>query len=114
MDNIIKFLENSNWINAKTYQSFAPHEYIIIENNSRDIILEIGKIIYEKNINTISYYRWKREWRCLYLEPYIYWFHAKPLNNTHVNALYNKDWNIVTIDKYFNDVKVLNRRLWKI
>lgn len=113
MDKINKYLQNAKWINAKTYQKFAPHEYTLIKNDDRKIILAIGKIIYEKNINTISYNRWNREWRCLYIEPYIYWFHAKAFNNTHVNALYGTKWNIVSISKYINDVKVLNRTIWK-
>lgn len=113
MDNIRNFLESCIWTNAKTYENFAPHEYIIINNNNREIIKHIGEIIYKKNINTITVNRWNREWRYLYLKPYVYWFHAKAFNNKEVNALYDKKWIIVPIDKYLTDVKILNRTKWK-
>jgi len=113
MDNIKKYLEAQMWTNAKTYEKFAPHEYIVISNN-RNIIKEIGIEIYTKNINTIPVFRWNREWRYLHIQPYVYWFHAKPLNNTHVIALYGKKWETVTIDKYLSDVKILNRTKWKV
>jgi len=105
MVDIKSFLEAQIWTNAKTYEKFAPHEYILV-NKCRDIIRQVGNEIYCKNINTIPVYRWNREWRYLYIKPYVYWFHAKPLND--------KKWETVTIDKYLSDVKVLNRTKWKV
>lgn len=113
MVDIKSFLEAQIWTNAKTYEKFAPHEYILV-NKCRDIIRQVGNEIYCKNINTIPVNRWNREWRYLYIKPYVYWFHAKPLNDTHVIALYGKKWETVTIDKYLSDVKVLNRTKWKV
>lgn len=43
-DSVSSFIETSEWVFAKTYKDFAPHEYVVV-NSSDDIVKHFTTLI---------------------------------------------------------------------
>ena len=79
MNKIKIFIENSNWIFAKTYAKTWPHEYIVRDQINEDIFLQLVEQIqnhgyqgkfYHKNITYFDYLN------------KVYWTMGAPINET--------------------------------
>lgn len=71
------FIDNSTWIFAKTYAETWPHEYIVQENVSNELFLELADFI-DKNGYTDHFY----DKRVIYFDHkgYVYWHMENIIN----------------------------------
>lgn len=74
-----KFIENNNWIFAKTYEKTAPHWYIVVDNLSPKARKEANWFIgYIKIAGTAKRF-FSKVYTYLFLGDYKYW--AMPGDN---------------------------------
>ncbi|MFA6023545.1 MAG: hypothetical protein WC781_05645 [Candidatus Pacearchaeota archaeon] len=76
-----EFIKNSNWIFAKTYADFAPHEYVVRNNFNFNIFQKLVIFIRERGVcrkwgNRIGMY--------LDYNGHSYWTMGNPINQTTI------------------------------
>ena len=83
-----KFIDNNNWIFAKTYAKTAPHEYLIYDKLDEETQKEYNwfiKQIEEKGVNEKFY---QITFRYLYFDGMKYWIHGAGEND---RGILNRD-----------------------
>ena len=83
-----KFIDNNNWIFAKTYAKTAPHEYLIYDKLDEETQKEYNwfiKQIEEKGIDKKFY---QITFRYLYFDGMKYWIHGAGEND---RGILNRD-----------------------
>jgi hypothetical protein len=81
-DNLKSFIENSNWIFAKTYAKTWPHEYIIQNKVNNELYLELAN-----HIDQFGHENYFYKMKQIYFEynGYTYW-HMGNIINRCLNA----------------------------
>lgn len=94
MDKFREFINKQDWVFAKSYANFAPHEYIVrrmIEGNDQEFI---DAVIYIRE-NGIPMYFWKKKYIYLPLDGMLYWTMGDPIEETElINRCYIEDCEI--------------------
>jgi len=67
---IVKFLNQQNWIFAKTYAKTSPHWYIVKNDGNSQMIDEISELIKKEGYNELYQ---GFTYRCLKIESHKYW-----------------------------------------
>jgi|SRR3989344_3275352 len=83
-----KFIDNNNWIFAKTYAKTAPHEYLIYDKLDEETQKEYNwfiKQIEEKGVDEKFY---QITFRYLYFDGMKYWIHGAGEND---RGILNRD-----------------------
>lgn len=87
-------VSNFNFRYAKTYTNKAPHEYIIVEYDSKDIelIRALNKYI-QDNPDEIEVF-WNKEYPVLFVEGYKYW----TVEDYSITNILNRNWDFKNED----------------
>lgn len=99
-----EFVNNFDWIFAKTYAKKAPHEYIVkTKISDPDLRKKFDEVvIYIREAGFDAYY-FKRRGKYYVLDDYYYWTMGAPVNET-----------IILNRAKLSDYKLINGRwLWK-
>ena len=76
-DEVKSFIENSEWIFAKTYAKTWPHEYIVQEQVDDDLFIKLAEHIdsfgHEENFYT-------KRMTYFYYDGYVYWHMENIIN----------------------------------
>lgn len=86
-----EFVEKQKWINAKTYEAFAPHEYILRKNmRGKDYFTFLDFAIYINEKGYTKLFMGKR-YTCYDIGNYRYWTMDKVIKETNlINRVLNK------------------------
>ena len=81
------FIEESNWIFAKTYAGTWPHEYIVQERVDKDLFDELGNYIDSKGVPDYFYQK-----QMIYLEygNHVYWHMENIINRCLPEETYSR------------------------
>jgi len=91
-------INNFSFRYAKTYTNKAPHEYVVVEDDSKEIelIRELNKFIQE-NPDEIEIF-WNKEYPVLFVEEHKYW----TIEDYSVTNILNRNWDYRNEDGTIN------------
>lgn len=74
LDKTLELIQKTNWITAKTYTDFAPHEYILKKDNEK--LCENVDVLMKKYgvVRAFLYPGGSQDYTYLYLGDYRYWY----------------------------------------
>ena len=82
-----EFIQNQNWIFAKTYADTYPHEYIVQERVDNDLFLQLADFI-DTNGYEECFYKMKQTY--LDHNGYTYWHMENIINRCVVEDTYHR------------------------
>lgn len=106
---INNFINNHNWIEAKSYSVSAPHEYLCKDYLDKEDYPIFDKVVTFIRRNGISESFWRRSYIYFYLNGYKYWTMGDAvedtiiLNRTKAKHLTMYDEIAVNYDNFFID-----------
>lgn len=84
-DEIKKEIASTKWTWAKTYENFAPHEYIHVKTNE-PLFYNICKIVDDLGVwEEYRIYTTVKEFQYLYIDDYKYWHYEQILNRARID-----------------------------
>lgn len=86
-ENLKKFIENQEWIFAKTYAKTWPHEYIVQERVDNDLYLKLAN-----HIDTYGYENYFYKMKQIYFDynGYTYWHMENIINRCVEQDTYHR------------------------
>jgi hypothetical protein len=72
-EEVSKFIESSNWVFAKTYKDFAPHEYVVVKTVD-DILGYFVTLIKKEGVDEeFKIFKTSKTYRYYHTGGYKYW-----------------------------------------
>ena len=101
----IKYAEKLNYRYAKTYTNFAPHEYAVAEDGTKEleIIKELNRYIQENGEQEIFF---KKAYQVLFAGKHKYW----TMGDWNEANLLNRNWDFKNEDGTINKTITESKR----
>ena len=92
-ETLLKSIQEQRWTNAKSYQKFAPHEYILKQDNPKLFNAMKEKILFKGVDEQFRIFKTVKTYRYFYFKGYKYWIMDIVLNRVRVKEDKNENTN---------------------